>query len=131
MLSTCDFSFNLRRYDKELVATAGIDALAFVRVCQFGIQLFVPIMFLAVLVGSSRIVYPCSPRHPPHRHQRGYATSQRCRPCLPVFGEGMAPEPLIRFTISQLDPIIRPLYHLLMNMPPHPMRLDDILEPGW
>jgi hypothetical protein len=36
--------------DKELVATAGIDALAFIRVCQFGIQLFVPISVLAIFV---------------------------------------------------------------------------------
>lgn len=40
----------LRVPDKELVATAGIDALAFIRVCQFGIQLFVPITVLAVFV---------------------------------------------------------------------------------
>ena len=40
----------LRVPDKELVATAGIDALAFVRVCQFGIQLFVPITCLAVFI---------------------------------------------------------------------------------
>ena len=40
----------LRVPDKELVATAGIDALAFIRVCQFGIQLFFPITVLSVCV---------------------------------------------------------------------------------
>ena len=40
----------LRVPDKELVATAGIDALAFIRVCQFGIQLFVPISLVVVIV---------------------------------------------------------------------------------
>ena len=32
------------------VATAGIDALAFIRACQFGIQLFFPITVLSVCV---------------------------------------------------------------------------------
>ena len=36
--------------DKELVATAGIDALAFIRVSQFGIQLFLPVTIVAVFV---------------------------------------------------------------------------------
>ena len=40
----------LRVPDKDLVATAGIDALAFIRVCQFGIQLFVPITFVVIIV---------------------------------------------------------------------------------
>ena len=40
----------LRVPDKELVATAGIDALAFIRVCQFGIQLFFPITVLSICV---------------------------------------------------------------------------------
>ena len=40
----------LRVPDKELVATAGIDALAFIRVSQFGIQLFFPIMFVVLIV---------------------------------------------------------------------------------
>eukprot|EP00740_Mantoniella_antarctica_P010878 CAMPEP_0181385272 /NCGR_PEP_ID=MMETSP1106-20121128/22465_1 /TAXON_ID=81844 /ORGANISM="Mantoniella antarctica, Strain SL-175" /LENGTH=299 /DNA_ID=CAMNT_0023505309 /DNA_START=338 /DNA_END=1233 /DNA_ORIENTATION=+ len=40
----------LRVPDKELIATAGIDALAFIRVCQFGIQLFVPISVVSVFV---------------------------------------------------------------------------------
>ena len=40
----------LRVPDKDLVATAGIDALAFIRVCQFGIQLFVPITLVVIVV---------------------------------------------------------------------------------
>ena len=40
----------LRVPDKDLVATAGIDALAFIRVCQFGIQLFVPITLVVIIV---------------------------------------------------------------------------------
>jgi|TARA_B110000977_G_scaffold23325_1_gene28049 hypothetical protein len=32
------------------VATAGIDALAFIRVCQFGIQLFFPITIVSLCV---------------------------------------------------------------------------------
>ena len=40
----------LRVPDKELVATAGIDALAFIRVCQFGIQLFFPITIVSMCV---------------------------------------------------------------------------------
>jgi hypothetical protein len=36
---------------------------------------------------------------------------------LPVLSERIAPEPLIEFTIDRLAPIVRPLYHLLINIP--------------
>jgi len=34
--------------DKTLIATAGLDAFAFLRVCQFGLQLFLPLTVLSV-----------------------------------------------------------------------------------
>ena len=36
--------------DKTLIATAGLDAFAFLRVCQFGLQLFLPLTVLSMAV---------------------------------------------------------------------------------
>jgi len=36
--------------DKTLIATAGLDAFAFLRVCQFGLQLFLPLTILSLTV---------------------------------------------------------------------------------
>ena len=36
--------------DRTLIATAGLDAFAFLRVCQFGLQLFVPLAVFAMII---------------------------------------------------------------------------------
>lgn len=36
--------------DKTLISTAGLDAFAFLRVCQFGLQLFVPLSLMSLLL---------------------------------------------------------------------------------
>ena len=36
--------------DKKLISTAGLDAFAFLRVCQFGLQLFLPLAVISVVV---------------------------------------------------------------------------------
>ena len=36
--------------DRTLIATAGLDAFAFLRVCQFGLQLFVPLAVFAMMI---------------------------------------------------------------------------------
>jgi DNA-directed RNA polymerase III subunit RPC2 len=40
----------LRVDDKTLIQTAGLDAFAFLRVCQFGLQLFVPLATFSMLI---------------------------------------------------------------------------------
>ena len=40
----------LRVDDKTLIQTAGLDAFAFLRVCQFGLQLFVPLSIFSMMI---------------------------------------------------------------------------------